>query len=372
MSNGFLVNGAGFGVGGAGVGDGSFENILRISTVTAGGTFSVYDPVRLSSGQYIQANATTQDDSAARGLAIEAGTASADFLMVTNGLVAGAIAGADPGQRYYLSSSGGLTTSAPSGSGEWVVEVGRAVSATDLWVDIQSPTQNAIVPDPLVALNDTFDGVDDIETRGWSIYQSGVLGTSEIASGRYRHTATDGGTPGSFWFNAADGYLIYRGNQIGNLISGNCDMRIRQVVQNSAFSGLPTASQFRITGIAAHDPDRVSEFNYVHIGAGYASGSYGIETKNTISNASTFPTVTLAPTAPWTIDVRLVRVGDDITSYYRHAPSVSLDSDVDWVQHIVNTRADLPTDLQWGLIGYSNADIHDISSDVEDVQFSTP
>lgn len=227
--------------------------------------------------------------------------------------------------------------------------------------------------DPLAALSDTFGGSASIEARGWTIYNSGVLATSEVASGRYRHTPTQGASAGSFWFQTDEGYLVYRGNEAGNLIAGDCDMRARQVVQNDLFTALPTASQFRIAGIAAHDPDRTTNRNYVHVGAGHAGGTgYAVETKNTVNDASAFPTVAIAPTPPWTIDVRLVRVGDDITSYYRHAPAVDLGSDVGWVQHVVNTRADLPVDLQWGMICYANPAAHGIGADVEEVIFSSP
>ncbi len=226
--------------------------------------------------------------------------------------------------------------------------------------------------DPLAALSDTFDGSDDIEARGWSIYNPGVLATSEIANGRYRHTPTQGASAGAFWFQANEGYLVHRGNLPGNLIAGDCDMRIRQVVQIDTFDALPTASQFRIAGLAAHDPDRTTSLNYVHVGAGHAGAGYAVETKNTVNSASVFPVVAISPTHPWAIDVRLVRIGADITSYYRHAPMVALGSDSGWTQHITNTRVDLPVELEWGLICYANPVAHEIGSDVEEAIFRTP
>jgi len=147
MTNGFSSGGAGFGAGGgSGAGDGSFESILRIETQTAGSTLAAFTPLRLSSGQYVAANATTQADSAVLGLSIASVVSGAEFSLVKNGLVVGAISSATPGRRYYLSPSGGLTVTVPTTPGQYIVEVGRAVSSTDLWVDVQAPSLIPVIP----------------------------------------------------------------------------------------------------------------------------------------------------------------------------------------------------------------------------------
>ncbi len=222
------------------------------------------------------------------------------------------------------------------------------------------------VSDPLAALSDTFAG--SLLGSQWTIFKPTALATSQVASGRYRHTATNGATGAnqSFWFDTSTGYLVYVE------IDGDGEMRIRQTVWNSTFDGLPPASQFRLVGLAVHDPDRSSVLNYVHMAAGYANGNYGVETKDTVDSDSTFPTVTLSTASPWVIDLMIRRVGSTVTTHYRNAPAVELASDVGWTQHQSIDRSDLPSTCHWGLMGYSNAFAHDIGADVDEVQFATP
>lgn len=47
------------------------------------------------------------------------------------------------GAQYYLGTAGGLTATAPSGSGKHIVMVGRAVSHDVLKIEIQHVTKNA-------------------------------------------------------------------------------------------------------------------------------------------------------------------------------------------------------------------------------------
>lgn len=222
--------------------------------------------------------------------------------------------------------------------------------------------------DPLAALSDAFDsGPMAILDRDWLIHNGSVLaGSAMVSMGALMHTATAGGSPGgSFWFNATQGYLIYK------LVSGDCDMRARQTVTNVATTGLPPASSFRIAGIAMHDPDRTL-LNYTHIGMGPVGGPLSFETKNTVNNVSAFPAAAATAVHPWTADIRLTRVGTTVTTYYRESVAGDLSDDSGWTQHQQYTRADFPSEMQWGMMVYSNQTVHDIAASVDEVLFSTP
>ena len=148
MSNGFNAGNDGFGIGSGGSGDGSFESILKLSDATAGEGLSAFDPVRVVAGEYFSSeSALTSTEASCVGIALAAVLTGQPFQLVKSGLVVGAIAGATPGQRFYVGAAGGLTSVVPTTVGDFVVEVGRAVSATDLWVDVQSPAE---IPAPVI------------------------------------------------------------------------------------------------------------------------------------------------------------------------------------------------------------------------------
>ena len=148
MSNGFNAGNDGFGIGSSGSGSGSFESILKLSDATAGEALDAFAPVRIVAGEYlVSESALTSTEAACSGVALSATLISQPFQLVKSGLVTGAISGATPGQRFYVGATGGLTSVVPTTVGDFVVEVGRAVSATDLWVDVQSPIE---IPAPVI------------------------------------------------------------------------------------------------------------------------------------------------------------------------------------------------------------------------------
>lgn len=254
----------------------------------------------------------------------------------------------------------------------------RQLIATQATARVLTPEQLAYVgatapeepTDPLAALSDNFEsGSTDIATRGWTIHKATSISSLTMADGRMRFAIVQGGFNGdaatSFWYNAWEGALVHKS------VDGDCDMRARIVVWNSTFDGLPLQTQFRIAGIAVHDPNRSPNLNYTHIGGGVVNGAYAVETKNTLNNSSTFPAAAYSPTSPWDMDVRILRVGTSITTHYRHEPSVALADDTGWTQHQAYTRA-FPTTCQWGMMVYANQAVHAIGCDFHEVQFRTP
>ncbi len=224
--------------------------------------------------------------------------------------------------------------------------------------------------DPYSLFSDDFEGTpSDPEERGFSYYNPALIAGASVTSGVLRHLANGGGSSGSFWYNGAQGYLIYK--TVG---ATQVQVRIRQQVTNAAGDGLPalgSGSTYRLVGFGAHNPNRSGGLNYVHMAAGVCAGAYAVETKSTLASVSTFPFVALPAVFPWTIDHMLQRDGDDWASFYRHEPTVALESDDDWVAHTTFNRPDLPTELQWGLMSYASVSTSDIGGMVEAMRFAS-
>lgn len=71
------------------------------------------------------------------GIAAETKAAGQSVKVYHHGLVPGALTGATPGATYYLGASGAIIDFASIGSAKRIIRLGWAVSATDLWLDIQ-------------------------------------------------------------------------------------------------------------------------------------------------------------------------------------------------------------------------------------------
>lgn len=57
--------------------------------------------------------------------------------VVSSGPCLGVLSAATPGTRYFLAAGGGLTPTRPTGAGNRLIQMGFAINATDLWVEIQ-------------------------------------------------------------------------------------------------------------------------------------------------------------------------------------------------------------------------------------------
>jgi hypothetical protein len=179
----------------------------------------------------------------------------------------------------------------------------------------------------------------------------GTLSTS-VSGGVLDLTCNQGGSADSFWFNTEQGVLLYK------LITGDFDLVMRGSVTNLARSGLPTVGDgvYRLAGIAAHDPDRGTSLNYVHVAWGCtASAGVTCEWKSTADSISAFDAVA-APTGAG--ELRILREGQTFRTYFRAAPTDA------WtlVQEIDrdSEAAPLPATLQVGMMAYASAANHDI------------
>jgi len=243
-------------------------------------------------------------------------------------------------------------------------------------------------PDPLATLSDDFSAGSTLTGNGWTIEDSSpTAGPSDtITAGEADLTIADGGTGGSLWFDGWDGALWYR------TVEGACEMRARVRIEDAAGGGLPAFSNFRIGGIAAHDPDR-STYEYVHVGVGsLANGQHNVEWKSTDDSDSAFAGVATTLTGGELLyDLRMVRRASDLQIfdlYHRAGTAQDLDSDTGWTlrQTIDRTDADtpdrsanggstavaLPDTLRWGMMLYASVGSPGIRMFVDEVQFSTP
>ena len=216
-------------------------------------------------------------------------------------------------------------------------------------------------PDPLSGNSDNFNGSS--LAAAWTEYNGGGVSTVTVTGDQARISADHGGTGQAFWYNDQTADLYYK------LITGDFDVYAYLTLTNEAEDGLPPVSNYRICGLAAHDPDRSSVLNYVHIGLGsVGAAALACEWKDTRDSVSLFGSTTNADIALGRGQIRLRRVGEVYDFFYRSAEGL------DWI--LVQTRgrsgAELPAQLQVGFMLYSNVDALDIRGRFDFIHYSTP
>lgn len=113
------------------------EAVLDQSLV-AGENLAATDPVYVSSaGEVSKADAAVIAKAGVVGFAKASASAAASVAVRTMGLLSG-LSSRTPGARQYLASGGGFTESAPTGAGNTIVQLGYALSATSMLIQIAS------------------------------------------------------------------------------------------------------------------------------------------------------------------------------------------------------------------------------------------
>jgi hypothetical protein len=217
--------------------------------------------------------------------------------------------------------------------------------------------------EPLQRLDDGFYGTALLST--WLPFSGGGTESASVANGELDYTVDAGGVGFAFWFNANQGTLRHK------VITGNFDVVARVRVRNLANSGLPTVGDgnFRLFGIAAHDPARGVSLNYMHVALGCtASAGITCEWKDTATSVSTFAAITDANIATGIGEIRLRRVGQIFDFFYR------LDYTNPWT--LVQTRdrsaTPFPDALQVGFMCYASVAGHDERGFVDNITFRAP
>lgn len=203
------------------------------------------------------------------------------------------------------------------------------------------------------ALSDEFD--DPASLDSWSrLYATEGWGADQLDK-----WDIGVGTPGamtltprsSVWYNNRKGALAFQ------MVSGDfvATTALRVDDLDPADGNVIPSSPYSIAGLMARAPrpitDALSEWtpggeNYVLAGAGSGANeaSLQVETKNTVDSASAW---FQQPVAEGLVELQLARFGDTFVTAYRAQGS-------DWAIYDRYQRADMPEQLQLGLVAYAD------------------
>ena len=194
------------------------------------------------------------------------------------------------------------------------------------------------------------------------VFKPAALQAVTFAGGRARLEPVQGGNAadGSFWFDGFTGFLLYY------VVTGDFDAIATFDARDEAddVSLPPVDGSFRICALAAHDPDRSTNLDYVHAGFGSVDVGHHAEWKTTVASSSTFGS-TAWPSVGG--QVRLQRVGQVFTASVRALPSDP------WtlLQVMDRSAAPLPDTLHVGLTAYCSDPDHEIVMLADDLAVST-
>lgn len=227
-------------------------------------------------------------------------------------------------------------------------------------------SQGGAAVDPMSSLSDTFGG-DELDGK-WTLYEGDGEATIVVASGELGFQIDAGSVGGSFWYEAEQGCLLYQA------VTGDFECVATLRIRNAADSGLPPVTQFRLAGIAAHDPDRDPVLNYVHVALGAAAeADLRAEHKSTVNSVSepgggSSPGYSSISWPSGAGQIRLLREGQTFTC------SVRADAEDEWtdIEIVDRTAAPMPETLHVGPIVYSADSTHDIRGFYDSITFVTP
>jgi hypothetical protein len=221
------------------------------------------------------------------------------------------------------------------------------------------------MPDPLAPLSDAFAGAE-LDGK-WTLYEGDGDATLAVADGELDFQIDAGSTGGSFWYQDEQGCLLHQD------VEGDFECIATLRIRNSADSGLPPVTQFRLAGIAAHDPVRTA-LNYVHVALGAANeADLRAEHKSTVDSVSE-PGGGSSPgysSISWPTgegQIRLLREGQVFTCSVRAVPE---DPWTD-IEVVDRTAAPMPDVLQVGPIVYAADSTHNIRGFFDSITFTTP
>lgn len=229
-----------------------------------------------------------------------------------------------------------------------------------------SAPSGAVAGDPLAALSDDFDG-DTLDPK-WTLYQGDGVATLTVADGELGFEIDEGSAGGSFWYANEQGCLLWQA------VTGDFECVATLRIRNAADTDAPPVADYRLVGIAAHDPDRSTDLDYVHVALG-AMHEADLRAEHKSTEASvTEPGGGTSPgysSISWPSgegQIRLRRVGQVFTCSVR-----ALEGDP-WTEVRVVDRAaaPLPDTVHVGPMVYSANATPDIRGFYAAIEFSTP
>lgn len=117
---------------------GSDEAKRLENTFNADAAISIGDPVRFTSANGVTATDNTSGTSRRTvGIARTADGGGGTVEVVSDGLAAGVLSGATPGDAYFIDTPNGLTSTRPTAAGSHVYLMGFAANSTDLMLRFQ-------------------------------------------------------------------------------------------------------------------------------------------------------------------------------------------------------------------------------------------
>jgi hypothetical protein len=203
------------------------------------------------------------------------------------------------------------------------------------------------IPEPF---DDSFDG--GALDPAWTVLNPGVATVS--VSGSQLHLQIDSQ---SNWFNNVESILVHKS------VTGDFDVQTTLHAAKTSNSALAPDPEYRLGGLLARDPastPAMSNFVHVALGAGPLAVPFAAEDKTTTDSSSTY---FFHPIADTEGELRLTRVGDDFSMYYRPI------GDPTWQLLGSATRADLPPTLQVGLMAYDFNASPDITVSFDEIVF---
>ena len=156
----------------------------------------------------------------------------------------------------------------------------------------------------------------------------------------------------SWWQSQHDALYIYRTFNLATI--GDFTAEASFTMRDASNTANPISTGYHYGGVMIMNPDTAPfpTNNFVKIGLGYQTNAGpGVNSSAAIMTSTTnnSPVINRSVTSSTEGEVRIVRSGDDFTTFYKHA------GDPTWTEYNTVTRSDLSglTDLRIGLFAYS-------------------
>ncbi|MEZ5976739.1 MAG: hypothetical protein R3F34_00750 [Planctomycetota bacterium] len=210
---------------------------------------------------------------------------------------------------------------------------------------------------PLASLSQDFSS--GALGSDWSVLHPSV-GSVSVTGGELVLEPSLGGLP-DMWFDDGEGLACVR------TLTGDFEVSCEVLVHAAGNTASPPPTGYRLGGLLIRDARAVSsapgahEWCHVATGSGGAGQPAGVEWKETHASSSAWSVV---PTASTHQELRLVRTGSVVTSWYRDVGATA------WTQLATYTFAALPPTVEVGAMCYSFSSPPQVVARFERIEFA--